>query len=197
MKDLLENDLDFFLNNPLSAMQNKFSLPTKEEPTKLGIVSFFYDRIEFNNNIFKFENISIINFHSRISSTNFISTRYLTFFIVGTNEKDGKEYKINLTNPKRSSMTAVWVTKQFVEKYSMLYSYIAKSTFHTRLSKYLNSLDTKGYFLYAGCEFHKNGDLITNGKVITNLGTEFSKGTISWGSSWQGINNSSQNPFEF
>lgn len=178
-------------------MQNKFSLPTKDEPTKLGIVSFFFNRIQFNDNVFKFDDISIINFNSRISSTNFISTRYLTFFIVGTNEKDGKEYQINLTNPNRSNMIAVWVTKKFVEKYSILYNYIAKATFQTRLSKYLSSLDEKGYFLYAGCEFHKNGDLIKNAKVITNLITEFSKGTISWGSSWQGINNSSQNPFEF
>ncbi|GAB3635031.1 hypothetical protein GCM10027422_06210 [Hymenobacter arcticus] len=171
--------------------------PTQDKPLKVKNVSFFPDRLTFDDNEYIYSTIEAVYYLPTISTSMLGSDRGATFMIGGVNTKDGQTKIIVLT----SSMTGVIkgsLNKKEYEQLNIAHEIIAKSSLTNRINKELRELEEKGYFTYNENKFYANGDLFNKkGKLIANLKTAFKEGNVSLGTVWSSAKRTSTNPYEF
>lgn len=172
-------------------------LPTQERPIQIKTVKVYSDRLEYDTNIYKFDRLTAISYNALVSTLNLISSRYLTFIIIGTNAKDNKSYTLFLADSFHKSVIGDNISKREFEQLGLVYTLMSNASYEKRLRLYVEELDTKEFFPYNEYQFYKNGDIKKQNKLIANLKDEIKIDSLNFGSAWQGWLSSNENPFEF
>ncbi len=160
-------------------------------------LNVYPDRLEYDDNTYKLEKLQFIFYFAQESTMNFVTSRDMSFFVVGVNEKDQKGWRVTLTDNYQKSIIGNNLSVKEFEQLSLIYNFISNASFSARLSLYIGMIESDGFFPYDGYEFHSNGDILKKGKIVANLVQEIKNESISFGSGWKGLHSSSDNPYEF
>lgn len=172
--------------------------PTPEKPLRIKQISFYPDRFTYENNTYFYSKIEALYYLPAVTSSIIGNDRTVTFMIAGINEKDGNPYRLTLASNILKGVLKGSIDRKEFEQLSIANELIAKNSFETRVSAYLNELAEKGFFTYDEIKFHENGDIVNKkGKLVANLKKEFAEGNVSLGTVWASAKRTSTNPYEF
>ena len=110
---------------------------------------------KYKDELYGFDDIKHLNF-SLIHTTHRVN-------LVKMGESDSSYLQIILNSGKKiklsfdeygMSMGFNRVSQTDIKNLTDLYMFLAKTTFQNRISKYINEISEKGYFLYDGCKFY-------------------------------------------
>lgn len=180
-------------------------IPTEENPLIVNHVKLYPNKILINNDEIQFSQILQINYNASQSTHNFITTRYLVFNIIAYKidaENNKKEVTFNLATQKDGFDAYIQSTHNKVnfEKYQLIYSIVAKSSFIHRLSNKIDKIIPDEGFIYDNYIFKTDGNvykLKKREKIICNIFEAKKNNFIEWGVAWSGLKSSSSNPNEF
>lgn len=172
--------------------------PTPDKPLRIKNVSFFSDRLVYDDNEYIYSKIEAVHYLPTVSTSLIGSERSATFMIGGINSKDNKVMMIILTSKIVNGVIKGSLSKKEFEQLDIVNDVISKTSLANRVNKSLEEIKEKGYFTYSENKFHANGDLFNKkGKFVANLKTEFKEGNVSLGTTWSSAKRTSTNPYEF
>lgn len=145
--------------------------PTPGKPLKIGTVTLFTDKIWMDNQFFVINDIENIQFDSIRHDLNADTPFALYFSLFFRNEK-GVVKRIIFWDGRSDTVFGKKISNKEREQIKLMYSFISKATFKSRMKTYLDEIANYGYVNYVmGYRLFKNGDIFLNYDYIDNIKT--------------------------
>jgi hypothetical protein len=179
-------------------------VPTEDNPMIIESLFFYQNRLIIKDEVYLYEDIISIEFHSSSSTLNFVTDTTMDFALYFRKDEEKDEKRILLIcSLFEKGIINSDCSKKIKEQLNFMKNVISKITFAKRKQIYITSLVENKFFLYKrrldsiSYKFYENGNLELNDVIIANVKEEYDKGELVWMSSHSSYNSSSHDPFEF
>ena len=154
-------------------------LPTAEKPLKIDRITWFPDKVGWNNQIFYFKDLQNIKYYSDTNSAS--PTPYYINFPLSFKINGDKIRKTVFIDNDDNSILGKKISNKVREQIVLMYAFISKETFNNRLALYREELSTKGYFNYLdGITIYKNGDIYKLNEYKANIKEAHNNGGLDF-----------------
>lgn len=134
-------------------LKNDPILISEDNPLVVGSLVVYPSKLEYKGIRCNFLDIEHIGWYWLSQTINFVNTQNVRLNI----------YIKGLKKPISINKTTMYVTPKLVTAYN----FIAKQTFHIRLSFYTSQLEQTGGFTYDNCNIYSDGRVISKGNTFS------------------------------